>query len=190
MVQMHEVLRSWHSEHAYFTRLLGLLQHEVERFHDDAGPDYQLMLDIIDYLHEYAGRYHHPREDEAFKRLVQLCPDRALPVARLKQEHRSIDHAGQQLRLLLQQAVQDTVIPRAEVEVAAAFYLVYYGNHIAKEEEDLLPRAGRELGAADWEAVAHAVPAGPDPLFGPRPQQRFQQLRRRIAAAALHEVPG
>jgi hemerythrin-like domain-containing protein len=119
---------------------------------------------------------------------VQRCPDRTLPVARLKQEHLSIDQAGQQLRLLLQQAVEDTVIPRSEIEVAAALYLVYYGNHIAKEEEDLLPRAGSELSTADWEAVAKAVPAGPDPLFGPRPQERFHQLRRRIAAAALHEA--
>ena len=30
------------------------------------------------------------------------------------------------------------VVPRAELEAAAASYLVYYGNHIAKEEEDVL----------------------------------------------------
>lgn len=181
---MDNPIRAWHQEHACFSRLLELLQHEVDLFHSDANPDYQLMLDIIAYLHEYAGRYHHPREDEAFRRLVKSCPDRALPIARLQQEHRVIDRAGEHLRMLLEQAIDGTVTRRIEIEMAAATYLVYYGNHIAKEEEDILPRAERVLSAADWQAVAQAAPAGPDPLFGPRPDERFRQLRRCIAAAA------
>ena len=187
---MDNPIRIWHQEHACFNRLLGLLQHELDRFHNDANADYQLMLDILAYLHGYAGRQHHPREDEVFKRLVRLRPDRALPIARLQQEHRVIDHAGEQLRVLLEQAVGDSVIPRGEIEIAAAIYLVYYGNHIAKEEEDILPLAQRVLGPADWQAVADAAPASPDPLFGPQPQERFQQLVQRLAAAAPDALRG
>jgi branched-chain amino acid transport system ATP-binding protein len=68
--------------------------------------------------------------------------------------------------------------------MAAATYLVYYGNHIAKEEELVLPRAADVLTAADWKAVRSAVKPAPDPLFGERPEARFKALRRRIAAAA------
>lgn len=180
---MDNPIRAWHQEHAYFNRLLVLLQHEVDLFHCDANPNYQLMLDIIAYLHEYGDRYHHPREDEAFRRLVKACPDRALPIARLQQEHRVIDRAGQHLRELLEQAIEGTVTRRIEIEMAAATYLVYYGNHIAKEEEDILPRAERVLSASDWQPVVDAVPAAPDPLFGSSPPERFHQLRRSIAAA-------
>ena len=66
--------------------------------------------------------------------------------------------------------VGGAVVPRAEVEVAAATYLVYYGNHIAKEEEDVLTRAAKELTPEDWEAVRDAVPPGIDPLFGSAPR--------------------
>jgi hemerythrin-like domain-containing protein len=68
--------------------------------------------------------------------------------------------------------------------VAAATYLVYYGNHIAKEEEDFISRAAQSLTPEDWEAVRSAAPAGHDPLFGDRPEARYQELRRQIAREA------
>ena len=61
---------------------------------------------------------------------------------------------------------------------------MYYGNHIAKEEEEILTRAARALTPEDWEAVRNAVPASRDPLFGDRPEARYQELRRQIAREA------
>jgi hemerythrin-like domain-containing protein len=178
-------IEAWHAEHVYFNQLLQLLQREMDVFHSTESPNYQLMLDIISYLREYSDQYHHPREDEAFRRLLRHCGDRELPIARLHQEHRVIAHAGETLRCLLEEAVNgDAMIKRAEIEVAAATYLVYYGNHIAREEEDVLPRAAQHLGAADWQAVRDAAPGGRDPLSGPHPDERFHDLRRRIAAQA------
>ena len=175
---------AWHQEHVHFNQLLALVQREMDTFHRGENPDYRLMLDVLDYLRDYGDRFHHPREDEAFRRLLVHCPDRELPIARLLQEHRVIAHAGETLAELLEQAAQDAIVERGAVEVAAATYLVYYGNHIAKEEEDILPRAARHLTAADWQAVKDAAPAATDPLFGPQTEARFRDLRRRIAAQA------
>jgi hemerythrin-like domain-containing protein len=179
---MANPIDTWHAEHVYFNQLLRLLQREMDALHSADIPNYQLMLDIISYLRDYSDQYHHPREDEAFRRLLRHCPERELPVARLHQEHRVIAHAGEALRRLLEEAACDAMFKRAEIEVAAATYLVYYGNHIAREEEDILPRAARHLTAADWQAVEDAAPAGHDPLFGPQPEERFRELRRRIAS--------
>lgn len=181
---MADPITAWHEEHEYFQRLLHLLQQEVDVFCTGECPNYQLMLDIIAYLRDYSDQYHHPREDEAFRRLAQRCPDRQLPLARLQQEHRVIATAGESLRGLLEEAAADAMVSRVEIEVAAATYLVYYGNHIAKEEEDILPRAARHLTAADWQAIKAAAPAGHDPLFGNAPEQRFHALRRRISLEA------
>jgi hemerythrin-like domain-containing protein len=152
---------AWHQEHVHFNQLLALIQRELDRFHGGEDPDYQLMLDVIRYLRDYGDRFHHPREDEAFRRLLAHCPDRELPIARLLQEHRVIAHAGERLRELLEQAANDAIVERGEIEVAAATYLVYYGNHIAREEEDILPRAARHLTADDWRAVKAAAPSVP-----------------------------
>jgi hemerythrin-like domain-containing protein len=148
----------WHAEHVYFRRLLELLHRQVEVFEAGQRPNYQLMLDILTYLRGYSDRFHHPREDVAFALLAQRCPDMGPVLAALHQEHRVIANAGEKLMALLSAILDDSVVPRAEVEAAAATYLVYYRSHMATEEREMLPRAAKLLGDADWAAVAAAVP--------------------------------
>lgn len=178
---MTDPIAAWHTEHVYFNQLLALLQKQLDLFHRGEQPNYELMLDIISYLREYSDQVHHPREDVAFARLASRCPDMELVLARLAQEHRVIAHAGEALRGQIQAILGGAVVPRAELEAAAATYLVYYGNHIAVEEEDVLPRSAKVLAPEDWEAVRAAAPPGRDPLFGGAPEKRYRELRRQIA---------
>jgi hemerythrin-like domain-containing protein len=177
-------IAAWHTEHVYFNQLLGLLQKQIDVFHGGDRPNYELMLDIVAYLRDYSDRFHHPREEVAFARWAKRCPDLELVLARLSQEHRVIAHAGEALREQLQAILGGAIIPRAAVEVAAATYLVYYGNHIAREEEDILTRASKELTAEDWDAVRTSVPPARDPLFDADPEERYRELRRQIALEA------
>ena len=181
---MVDPIAAWHAEHVYFRQLLDVLHKQVDAFHTGKRPNYELMLDIISYLKDYSDQFHHPREDVAFARLAKRRPDIELMLARLGQEHRVIAHAGETLRKLLNEILGGAVISRAETEAAAATYLVYYGNHIAKEEEEILSRAAQTLTPEDWEAVRNAAPAGHDPLFGDHPEARYQELRRQIAREA------
>ena len=166
-------LEFWHSDHVYFRRLLDLLEKQVDVFHSGGAPDYALMLDILYYLRSFADAVHHPREDVAFARLAGRCPEMALPVARLLQEHRVIAHAGERLERALGQATADSFIERTEVEALAATYLVYYRTHIAREEKDILPAAARMLAEEDWRAVDAKVP-------GELVEGRFRELRRQL----------
>jgi hemerythrin-like domain-containing protein len=178
---MNASVQRWHAEHQYFRRLLERLRSEIDLFATGERPNYELMLDILSYLREFSDQVHHPREDVAFERLARRFPDLQLPLARLQQEHRVIAHAGETLLRHLSSILDGAVVAREEVEVAAATYLVYYGTHIANEEDNILVRAAAGLTHEDWEAVRDAVPGAEDPLFGPRPQERFRQLRRQIA---------
>jgi hemerythrin-like domain-containing protein len=180
-VAVLDPIAAWREEHAYFSRLLRLLRDQLDVFHVAGEPNYALMQDIVSYLREYGDRVHHPREDVAFARLARHCPEIELVLSRLQQEHRVIAHAGDALSALITSALEDAVVPRERVEAAAATYLVYYENHIATEENAILPRAARHLTADDWEAARAAAPAVPDPLFGAGSQGRFRELRRRIA---------
>ena len=171
----------WHTEHVYFSQLLRLLRREVDLFHRAETPNYELIQEIVRYLRSYTDRYHHPREDVAFARLAQRCPDLETAVARLTQEHRVIAHAGEKLLEMVGAVLAGAVVQRAELEVAAATYLVYYGNHIAKEEEDVLPRAAKALTEEDWAAVRDAVRPEADPLFGGGGDGDYRELRREIA---------
>jgi len=152
------VIAQWHAEHRRFERLLDSLQIELDLFAAGERPNYALMLDILSYLREFCDRVHHPREDAAYARLAQRFPEMQLPLARLQQEHRVIAHAGEDLHGLLVAVLDGAPMPRAEVEAAAATYLVYYRRHIAQEENEILRRAEAALSQADWAAVRKAAP--------------------------------
>lgn len=178
---MIDPIVAWHEEHVYFSQLLDLLEREVEAFRDDGVPNYGLMLDIVSYLRDYGDQYHHPREGEAFRRMAPHCPDLELELARLEQEHQVIANAGEELSVHLSAIVSGAIVPRARVEAAAATYLVYYRNHLAREEEEVLTRAAQVLSGADWEAIRDCAPAGLEPQCAP---EHYRELRRRIALAA------
>ena len=176
-----EPVASWRADHDYFRTLLKLLQRETDLLHSGERPNYELMLDVITYLRSYSDRFHHPREDVAFALLAKHCPDMELALARLRQEHRVIAIAGERLLGGLTAILDDALVPRTEIEAAAATYLVYYRHHIATEEHDVLTRAEDTLTSEDWDMVNAAVQAEPDPLFGTNPEEHYRELRRHIA---------
>ena len=175
-----EALDRWHADHRNFARLLDLIEQQVDAFHAGRRPDFELLRLIVYYLRHYPDRFHHPREDVAFTRLVARDPRLQLEIARRLQEHTVIAAAGEELLNCLDQIIAGALIERATLEKIAATYLVYYRHHLAAEERQVIPRAVELLTLADWLAVA-AIPTEPDPLFGSDDSQaRYAELRRRM----------
>jgi len=175
-------LARWHADHRNFARLLDLVEQQVDAFHAGKRPDYELMRLIVYYLRHYPDRFHHPREDVAFARLVKRDPQLQLHIARRMQEHVVIATFGEELLNCLDEVMAGAVIERSRLEAAAATYLVYYRHHLAAEEQHVIPRAVELLTPADWAAVA-AIPTEPDPLFGSDFDARYSELREQIARA-------
>jgi hemerythrin-like domain-containing protein len=174
----------WHGEHMRFSHMLDFLERQMTAFHAGKDPNYELMRDVILYLHDYGDRLHHPREDAAFARLVLRDPEFQAQVNQLLQEHRAISVAGEALLELIEQILEDATIERAKVEAAAALYLVYFRNHLAAEEREVLPRAAKVLTPEDWADVAAAVSLIPDPVFGDDVVAQYRELRGWIAREA------
>jgi len=187
---MNEAIAHWHFEHTNFSRLLDALQGELDAFHEGKQPNYDLMVDIVTYLRHFPDLHHHPREDAAFARLAEREPGMELALERLRQEHRVIAAAGEELLKTLNEVTSGALIARAVVESIAAMYLVYYRHHIAEEEKEVLPRAAKLLSGADWNAVQGAVPAGRDPLFGDKGESGYRELRRHIAQESRDSAAG
>jgi hemerythrin-like domain-containing protein len=181
---MKDPVQHWHAEHANFSRLLDILEKQLDEFHAGGKPNYELMTDIVSYLRHFPDLHHHPREDAAFALLEKHDPAMKLPLERLKQEHRVIATAGEDLLRALSEVESDALVARAAVEAFAAVYLVYYRHHIRNEEREVLPRAKQLLTDEDWEAVAAAAPGGRDPLFGEKGDAGYRELRRHILLEA------
>lgn len=74
MATIDDPVAGWHTEHAYFGRLLDLLQNELELSRRGRRASYEVMLDIVGYLHVYGDRYHHAREEAAFSFIAFPSP--------------------------------------------------------------------------------------------------------------------
>ncbi|HVC11202.1 MAG TPA: hemerythrin domain-containing protein [Burkholderiales bacterium] len=171
----------WRGEHAGFRRLLDLFEAQIGLFHAGARPNYGLMLDIVSYLRHYPDRFHHPKENAAISRLLRRDPRGSVLLRRLTGDHEVIARSGKQLLEQLEAIAAGALMSREAVEASAATYAAYYRQHLAREERELFPRAERLLDEHDWAAVEAAVPAGRDPLFGERVEERYRELHRQIA---------
>ena len=184
-------IAAWHAEHLNFARLLRLLEEQVARFARGESADYTLMEDIVHYLRHFPDLHHHRYENEVYARMREREPALAPLVARLLQEHRVIAACGERLAELLDAVLGDSPVVRADLEAAAATYLVYYRAHIDAEETQMLPRVAATLRAADWAGIADSVAeqGRGDPLFGPHAEQRFSALRLEIERQAASAPP-
>ncbi|MDM0002254.1 hemerythrin domain-containing protein [Variovorax sp. J22P240] len=181
---MAEWVAQWHAEHVRFSQLLDFLDAQVAELHEGEDPDLGAMCDVVSYLSEFGDRFHHPREDVAFARMVARDPALRLPVNRLLQEHRAIAFAGEQLVALLSEAMAEGVVLRSSIEASAALYLTYYRHHLATEERQIVPMAARLLTPQDWDAVARSNPSGSDPVAAAACNDAYRALRERMATRA------
>ena len=131
------------------------------------------------YLRHYPDRFHHPREDVAFRRLVERDPQLRSDIEWCIREHALIAEAGEKLLNCLNLIVAGDEVEPTALKAAAATYLAYYRHHLAVEEHQIIPRAVELLNPGDWASVSD-IAAEPDPLFGPEVDQRYSELRRRI----------
>ena len=78
---MHEILKSLHEDHVNLMRLLTLVRRGLrdEPTHD-GDVDYNLILDVLDYIENYADAIHHMRERiKIYARLTRSTPGSRRP---------------------------------------------------------------------------------------------------------------
>ena len=93
-----------------------------------------------------------------------------------------IAQAGEELRLLLEKAVNGEVTPRSSIEAAAATYSFTTSTTSPWKKKRCCPLPPRKS-PADWAAVRDAAPERHEPPFGDASEPRFHELRTHILAA-------
>lgn len=177
-------IQKWKTEHTNYRKLLTLLETRAQQFSGGERPEYELMSDVIYYMTQYPDRFHHPREDVAFKALLERDPGAKPVVDELTGQHEAIARSGAALSEDLSAAAADAIVARATIEADVQGYVALMREHMAQEERDVFPRLSRSLTDADWFVVDSAIHFKADPLFDEHVEQRFQAIHRQIADRA------
>jgi hemerythrin-like domain-containing protein len=142
-----DITQKLKDEHQLILRVLALLEKNALLTEQGSFHDYQFYLDGVDFIRNYADRFHHAKEEDIlFEALIENGMPRAnSPVAAMLMEHdlgrafvREMEEAA--TRALNGEPDQD-----AAIVSNARGYLELLREHISKEDEILYPLAERVL---------------------------------------------
>ena len=134
-------------EHQLILRMLALLEENARLTEDGSFKDYQFFLDGVDFIRNYADRFHHAKEEDIlFEALIENGMPRAnSPVAAMLMEHdlgRAFVKGMEEAAL---QALSGKHGQEAAIVTNARGYLELLREHIAKEDDILYPLAERVI---------------------------------------------
>lgn len=178
-----EIIRDEHQALAAMLRSLSMLLAHARRH--GALPDFDVLRAMMFYIDEFPERLHHTKESELlFPVIRQRAPELAPVLDRLDADHARGEAAIRDLEHALMAFEVMGPSRREAFEAAVQRYIGFYLEHMALEEESVIPTARTALTADDWRLLDAAFEANRDPLTGHEPADEYRALFRRIAMAA------
>jgi len=185
---MSQVIAALNRDHANIASLLELLESEILAIGVGKTPDYPLLQDIMCYLTQYPGRFHHPKEDLIFAQLLKREPGAQADVDALLQEHISIGLAGQNFDRMLRTSNIDSVELRDGLQIAGSAYIRTLRAYMLNEERKLFALATEVFSEEEWQAIDEAVDAIEDPMFGTEVAKGYERLYRLITDGQVEDL--
>jgi hemerythrin-like domain-containing protein len=178
---MNNIMQALHKDHVNFSRLLDILAENLQTLRDGGRPDYTAMLDVIEYLEDYADLYHHSKEDAIYEICLERNPEARGVIAELMQQHHTLKQSTGALRKALEGLLHDAVISKAQFMTQLADFIERQTVHLNAEEANIFPFINLQLTAQDWTRIEALIPPRADPLFGGAPPRRDPALSEWLA---------
>ena len=142
-----DITKALVEEHRLILRMIALLEKNASLTAEGSYLNWQFYLDGIDFIRQYADRFHHAKEEDVlFKALVDNgMPKENSPVAAMLMEH----DQGRCFVRAMESAVHEAQAGRTDTYQAIADNALGYAallrDHISKEDEILYPLAERVI---------------------------------------------
>ena len=135
------------NEHRLILRMIALLEQNAPRTAAGTYRNWQFYLDGVDFIRNYADRFHHAKEEDVlFEALVANgMPREHSPVAAMLMEH----DQGRAFVKIMEAAAREALDGQEGMEPIIADNALAYAallrDHIAKEDDVLYPLAERVI---------------------------------------------
>ena len=171
-----------HRDHINQSRLLNLLEHELQKMEEGENPSYLNMYDIMNYMINYPDVFHHPHEEVLFKKLKEVDRVAAKTIDRLYEEHKKLHELGSELERTLHMAISGNIVSKEKLAGEIKEYLETIREHMNIEESQVFPLLREEMTQDDWERLQPSLAQVQDPLFGGVIADEFSRLYESIMA--------
>lgn len=176
---MHRVMKELHQDHIHLSRLLKMLVRHVLVLQKGGDPDFEMMIDIVDYIRDYSDNHHHPKEDSVY-RIFKSTTDKASDIVDgLLHEHQQIPKVTIAFEELLKGALNGSlIIERNLLSEKVTNFIDIQWDHLNTEESTLFPLINKIMKDSDWEKVEALITKKKDPLFGVSVEKRYENLSK------------
>lgn len=189
---MSSLINRISTDHEHLLRLLECLDFEVSGYREDSQhtPKLSIILDALDYLHNYPDSFHHPLESRLLSRLrPRLSDAEARSIfEQIEVEHEEIGILTTRLINTFKNIEQDQVVPVNQLLSDCQRYSELQRQHIRKENRVMLPAMKEYLEESDYELVEEALKENPDPLFGSHVWESYEALYQHILQSQSESV--
>ena len=173
---MHPLLQKLTRDHHNLSRLLNVLEKQLDDFNQGQEHDLDLMCELVEYIESYEDQVHHPTEDLVYERLKELTNDKRVAVETLEEQHLILAEMSGKFRHSLDSIMHEGVVLRHEVEAQGRALVKTLRQHMDLEEGEVFALADARLDDADWMAVEEQAPKHNDPVFGDPDPARFRTV--------------
>ena len=122
---MSAIIEQLNQEHANMSRILDLLEHEIDAFGRGEVADFHLVQEIMDYCLDNPEACHHPKEDAIYAVMIDRRPNLADEIADLSGAHGTVERI-----------MRDETLARDLVLDVFGTFLDSYRLHFELEEEN------------------------------------------------------
>lgn len=168
------------NDHQHMARLLGCLDHEVAGYREgnDHSPQLSIILEALDYLHNYPDAFHHPLESRLMARLKPRLTNKEerLQFDMIEDQHKQITAMTQKLVGDFTTVASDRIVP---INLLLAEYTLYSDlqkQHMRLENRYMIPAMKALLTPEDLALVEDDLKQMADPLFGSHLWEAYEDL--------------
>ncbi|MCO6441940.1 MAG: hemerythrin domain-containing protein [Nitrococcus mobilis] len=153
---MH-VLDQLLSRHEKIRAVLDMLEQEVESLDQGGSADLSAMKEGFYYLTQYLGPGDNSRERIVYRNVVARERRAARLVGELTQQHEELRRRSEELLESVEDMTEDVLVAKAEFDARAHRYIELQRQHVAREENELLPLADQLLTDDDWKRIERTL---------------------------------
>ena len=163
-------------EHQLILRMITLVEKNTARLEQGKFRNWQFYLDAVDFIRNYADRFHHAKEEDVLfvELIANGMPEKQSPIEAMHIEHDQGRAHVRAMEAAAQKALDGEPGQGAIIAEHAKGYAALLRGHIDKEDNILYPLAERVLPEAVRERMLAAYAAAEAKT--PQLEQRYREL--------------
>ena len=184
---MSDILQKLHQDHIHMAQVLDVLARQLDVLrHPESGTDADLNLlrESALYFMTFPDKVHHVAEDKLFRKTEQVAPDMKPDFEKLRSDHARLASVGKEFHELMDNLCAGEVMQRAEIVSEIEKFIDVQREHMNLEEGKIFPEARSSLSKTNIDEIEAEYEASIDPIFGPKVEKYFEQIREAIMESA------